>query len=208
MRLCHIAIIVVSIVCFTGLSYAQESGSLTGKYDIGGYGTVVVPSEENFNITAGGGGYLRYYVTENVVIEGAAEYSQWDFGTTPANVDGDIEGDLDVLPLMATLLYYYPASQQLNIYAGGGFTGILIDGEATGTLSPGGTGTIEFDNAIGGHVCGGFDYMVADSIFLNLDAKYTWATSDTSETVTTGSLSFPDMDMDNLTTRGGLSYRF
>lgn len=179
-----------------------------GQIEAGAYGTLVVPEKGNFDTTGGGGGYLRYYLTENIALEGAGEYAQWDFTTDVVGASGQITGDLDVIPIMATLLYAIDCNYNLNIYIGGGFTAMIIDGDATGTLTPGGNAKIEFDEALGGHVCAGLDWKMTDQVLFNIDAKYTWATSETSETVDTGTLTFDDIEMNNFTLRGGISYKF
>lgn len=210
MRGFYVVLIGISIVCLANLSFAQGIEGVEGKLEAGAYGILVIPEKGNFDTAGGGGGYLRYYITENIAIEGAAEYAQWDFSTDVSGASGTLTGDLDVIPIMGTLLYCFPAAYHYNItsYIGGGITGMFIDGDATGTLTPGGTGKISFDDAIGGHICGGIDWKMTENIFFNLDAKYTWAVSETSESVDTGTLTFDDMDMYNATIRGGLSYKF
>lgn len=184
--------------------------------EVGIYGTAVVPEKDNFDSTNGAGGYLRYHLTDDISefnkfsIEIAAEYAQWDFSTNVSGAEGSISGNLDVVPVMCGLLYSFTDSESFRSYIGGGFTGIIINGETSGALSPGGISTIDFDNAIGGHFCAGIDWKITKKISFNVDAKYTIASSDTTETVTDSNytLIFEDMDMNNFTFRGGLAYKF
>lgn len=189
-----------------------EAGELFNdkNLEIGAYGALVVPSKSNFDSTGGGGGYLRYRMTEKLSLEASAEYDQWDFTTDVTGATGNLTGTIDVLPIMGSLLYYFSKSDNFSAYVGGGITGMLIDGNATGTLNPGDTGTISFDNAVGGHLSLGLDWGINDNISFNLDGKYTFAESKTSETLedTNYVLTFEDMDMSNFTMRGGLSYKF
>jgi outer membrane protein len=209
MRGLSVFIIGVAIIAVAGLAYAEgEAAAKENKVQLGAYGMLVVPQKGNFDTTGGGGGYLRYFFTDNIAIEGAVEYAQWDFKTDVGGATGQLKGDLDIIPIMATLQYHFGNFGNYSTYVGGGFTGMVIDGEAKGTLDPGGNGKITFDDAIGGHICGGLDWKLSDNILFNLDAKYTWARSKTSESVDSGTLTFDDMDMYNFTLRGGITYKF
>ena len=204
-----LSVVIISIVClFSGsMAYCE---SLADSVEGGLYGLLTVPSKDNFDTTGGGGGYLRYYVTENIAVEAAMEYSQWDFSTTVSGATGTLSGDLDVIPLMGTLQYHYLVNDNLHAYVGGGISGFIIDGSATGTLSVGGGSKIDFDNAIGGHLSGGLNWNATENLLLNVDLKYTWVTSETTESTSTAgtALVYEDMDLTNLGLRGGLSYKF
>ncbi|MFH1645050.1 MAG: hypothetical protein ABIB11_01380, partial [Candidatus Omnitrophota bacterium] len=60
------------------------------------------------------------------------------------------------------------------------------------------------------HMCTGVDWKLTENVSLNLDGKYTWAVSETSESISDpgSTLSFEDIDMDNIAIRAGISYRF
>ena len=204
----RISVILVLLIGLAMISTDAYCRDLDDKLEAGAYGILVVPAKDNFDTTGGGGGYLRYYVTDNIAIEGAAEYAQWDFAADTAGATGQLTGTLDVIPIMGTILYAAEVGHSVRGYIGGGVTGMLVNGSATGTLTPGGTGKIEFDDGIGGHICAGLDWQATKNIILNLDGKYTWLTSDTVETVDSGTLTFEDMDMDNFTLRGGATYKF
>src|SRR4030042_4579805 len=99
------AIVIVSVVLMgTPLTFAQDTA---GKVEVGGYGLIMAPQKGNFDTAGGGGGYLRYFFTENIALESALEYAQWDFSTSGTGATGTLTGDLDVLPLLGTLQYHF-----------------------------------------------------------------------------------------------------
>ena len=59
-------------------------------------------------------------------------------------------------------------------------------------------------------VVGGLNWNATENLLLNVDLKYTWVTSETTESTSTAgtALVYEDMDLTNLGLRGGLSYKF
>lgn len=208
----YVFFVLAVLLLSRGAFYAQDALAVEheGKLSAGVYAMVVAPEKGNFDTTGGGGAYVDYRLTENLVLEGAVEYAQWDFSVDATGAaTGTLTGDLDVIPLIGTLQYRFDTSESFIPYVGAGITAMLIDGDASGTLSNGASATISLDDAIGGHICGGFDYKVQENLLVNLDLKYTWAVSDTTESATAGTtVTFDDMDMHNATARIGIKYLF
>lgn len=205
----------VLVACVIGLvgtmAYGAEKGdkaTLTRRLGAGGYGTVAIQDTGGFDTGWGGGGYLKYMPLDYLALETSYDVQSWDYSSSVSGTTGTLTGDIIVMPWSFTALLTYPFLEgKLYPYAGGGLTILFNSGDVTGTLSPGGAAKIEWDNAIGGHVSGGFDWAITENLVLNFDVKYTWADPDASTSVQTGTLSWSG-DFDNLTMRTGLAYYF
>lgn len=204
-----LAVLSCVIGAFNAPIYAEGENPLKNKVGLGGYGNMAIQRLSNFDTGFGGGGYLRYMPLEYVSLETSFDAQVWDFSTTVGGTTGTLSGDFIVMPLSFTAAFTYPTMKgKMYPYIGGGIDYAFIEGDATGTLSPGGNAKITYDNAFGGHISGGFDWMLTKNVAFNLDMKYTWLSPDVSTSVDTGTLTVTDDEFDNLAIRIGVAYYF
>lgn len=202
-------VIIFALTSITANAYCHEVLDFGDKVELGVYAMGVFPEAKEFETaTPGGGGYLRYYVSDSIAIEGSVEFARWDFESVLPGFSGKMTGDLDVVPIHGTVMYIYNSAYNIKFYLGGGITGMLIEGDVRGTLTPGGNAQITFDNGLGAHLGGGVNWAFTKDLWINADAKYTWVKSETNETLDTGTLIYDDMDMHNYALRGSVAYKF
>lgn len=204
MRIGLVALIMTVVVFPHGFSFAKSQ-----SFEVGSYGMYVVPLKENFSRVPGGGGFVRYRFHQKFSAEIAAEFARWKFETTIGGTTGTITGNVKIIPITGTFRYHFWENDRWLTYLGIGPTGMLIlNREASGTLTPGGAATIRFDHAVGGHATLGMALRMANHWYLSLDPKYTWIRSKTTETVAVGSFTFDNANLQNFTFPLGVIYQF
>ena len=163
--------------------------SIGGDIDIG---TDVVPELD-----------FTYFVTDKFALElilATNEHSVAAIGTAA----GDVPlGDITLLPPTLTLQYHPLAGETFSPYIGAGINYTLFydaDLPAGGIITD-----IDYDASIGFALQAGFDVMLNDNWFFNVDAKRLWLNTDVD---LNGGTITADVDIDPWIFGAGFGFKF
>jgi outer membrane protein W len=210
-KLFSFVLVVCAVLLISSVAYCQEESLLLKRLGVGVYGVYTEQKVDNYDSCFAPGGYIRYMPMDNLAFETSFDVQSWDFDTVVSGATGNLTGDFTVMPLSLTALLTYPLYEgKFHPYVGGGLDILFIDNDVSGTLTPGGVSTVEYDTGVGGHVSTGADWMLNENFVLNLDMKYTWCSPDVSTTTSEAgtTLNVSDDPFDNLALRMGLAYYF
>lgn len=155
-------------------------------------GVGVIPSE-NASISAIGGDVaisntfipeldFTYFFTKNIAAELILGTSKHDVHTTGSNLSpiggpssADVPlGSVYLLPPTLTLQYHFYAGETFKPYVGAGVNyTIFYNVKAGNTVKD-----VKYDNAFGYAFQAGFDLMITDKYFINVDAKKVFLNTD------------------------------
>lgn len=128
--------------------------------------------------------------------------------TTPHDVKayntnlGNLDlGEVWLLPPTLTLQYHFQPAEKFQPYVGAGVNYTLFYHQNAGPS----IASIDYDNSFGLAGQAGFDYMIDDSLFFNMDIKKVWINTDVS--INGGGVT-ANVDIDPLLFGIGFGYRF
>lgn len=188
-----IILVVVMAMSLINFTYAQEKPEADkefSKWQFRLRGIVVTPDESASIQTIGGDVEISsafvpelditYFFTENWSAELILATTNHDVKAINT-VAGDIDlGDVWLLP--PTLLgQYHFTGGDLVPYLGAGVNLTLFYGEDEGPVAD----SVDYDTAVGFAFQGGFDYMLNDKWFLNVDIKKVLLNTDVTVNATT-----------------------
>ncbi|PZR20066.1 MAG: OmpW family protein [Flavobacterium psychrophilum] len=189
-----IALSFISITTVTAQTEKEDQPNDFKKWQVRLRGLAVTPDESaNIGIIGGDASIastfipeldFTYFFTKNFAAELILGTSKHDVSTTgsdisavggPTNANVDL-GSVRLLPPTLTFQYhFYPlADKDFKPYVGAGINyTIFYD------IKPGNTvKDVDYDNALGYAFQVGFDYMITDKFFFNIDAKKLFLNTD------------------------------
>ena len=118
---------------------------------------------------------FTYFFNKNVAAELILGTTKHDVKTTGSNltaIGGPASAEVDLgsvwlLPPTLTLQYHFYPTKTLKPYLGAGLNYTIFYSVDEGSVVKG----LDYDNAVGFALQGGFDYMLNDKYFLNFDIK-------------------------------------
>ncbi len=193
------------VLCFVNVSLAQDTNAATNdfsKWQFRLRGIVVAP-DESASIEAINGDVsistafvpefdITYFFTENwsaELILGTAKHDVEAVETTAGNID---LGHVWLLPPTLTAQYHFTGGNFVP-YLGAGPNLTLFFGVDEGPTAD----DVDYDTALGFALQGGFDFMLNDKWFLNLDVKKLFLNTDATVNATTalGATVVADVDI-------------
>ncbi|TAI49218.1 OmpW/AlkL family protein [Flagellimonas allohymeniacidonis] len=191
-----------ALLCFTGIINAQDtSNDDFSKWQFRLRGIVVTP-DESADIEAIGGDAsistafvpeldISYFFDENWSVELILATAKHDVEAVGTAV-GDIDlGEVWLLPPTLTGQYHFTGGD-LVPYLGAGVNFTIFYGVDEGPV----VDDIDYDSALGFALQGGFDYMLNDKWFLNVDVKKLFLGTDATVDATTALSATVDADVD------------
>ena len=117
---------------------------------------------------------IRYFLTESIAVETILGYTE--HSVSAVNTEwGDVDlGSTKVLPPTLTLQYHFNHGQRFSPYLGAGLNYTFFYDH-----NPGDALDIEYDNDFGVAFNVGFDYVLSEKNYLNLDIKKYWLSTKT-----------------------------
>ena len=191
--------------------FSQESTSFksAGKWLVGLKVLNLDPDVDSTVSIGGGAGVdddtvpeldIRYFITDTIAVEAI-------FGTTEHKVSakntalGDVNlGTIKVLPPTFTLQYHFKTESQFKPYVGAGINyTFFYDG------NPGQFESVKYKDEIGIALNIGFDFVLSDNNFFNIDIKKYDLPTDVN--INNG-VATADVDLDPLAISIGYGWRF
>ena len=117
---------------------------------------------------------IRYFLTDSIAVETILGYTE--HSVSAVNTEwGDVDlGSTKVLPPTLTLQYHFNHGQRFSPYLGAGLNYTFFYDH-----NPGDALDIEYDNDFGVAFNVGFDYVLSEKNYLNLDIKKYWLSTKT-----------------------------
>ena len=191
--------------------FSQESASFksAGKWLVG-LKVLNLDPDVDSTVSIGGGAVvdddtvpeldIRYFITDTIAIEAI-------FGTTEHKVSakntalGDVNlGTIKVLPPTFTLQYHFKTESKFKPYVGAGINyTFFYDG------NPGQFASVKYKDEIGIALNIGFDFILSDNNFFNIDIKKYDLPTDVN--INNG-VATADVDLDPLAISIGYGWRF
>lgn len=128
---------------------------------------------------------FTYFLTKNLAAELILTYPQ----KHDVTLGGAGIGSVKHIPATVNLQYHFMPDQTFRPYVGAGFNyTIFTDRDLAND-------TLEVDSSsFGAAVQAGFDYQVTKAMFLNVDVKYLWISTDVTNKVTGANVTSLDID--------------
>ncbi len=147
---------------------------------------------------------VSYFLTKNLVAELILTYPQkHDVDVTASVLGGFKAGAFKHLPPTLTLQYHFLPEAQVRPYLGAGLNYTKIS--AVRLSVPGVTGLHLDGDSIGGALQAGIDVKLADNLYLNLDIKKIYISSDVRNDA---GARLSEVKLDPLAIGFGLGWRF
>ncbi len=145
---------------------------------------------------------FTYFVTDNIAFELIAATTHHDVHATGTSLGRVDLGSVRLLPPTLTAQWHFLPKERISPYVGAGINyTIFYDQDA-----PGGTVTdIDYDNSFGAALQVGVDVAVTDKVYLNVDVKRLWLSTDVK--VNKGAIK-ADVDLDPWIVGFGVGYLF
>ena len=117
---------------------------------------------------------IRYFLTDSIAVETILGYTE--HSVSAVNTEwGDVDlGSTKMLPPTLTLQYHFNHGQRFSPYLGAGLNYTFFYDH-----NPGDALDIEYDNDFGVAFNVGFDYVLSEKNYLNLDIKKYWLSTKT-----------------------------
>ncbi|MBD3725236.1 MAG: OmpW family protein [Flavobacteriaceae bacterium] len=182
-----ILLTVLSVLALNAMAQEKEDVKVNDfkKWQVRLRGVGVVPTESAKIGVIGGDANISnalipeldftYFFTEHIAAElilGTAKHDVKAVGTAAGNVD---LGSVWLLPPTLTAQYHFYATKDkvLKPYVGAGVNYTIFYNVKSGTVAD-----VKYDNALGYAVQVGFDLMLNDKFFINVDAKRLFLNTD------------------------------
>lgn len=187
-------LVLLALFTFSGI-YAQNDNKQKEqdyKWQVRIRGLAIVPNESAEIGIIGGDAQIStayvpeldftYFFTKNFAAELILATAEHDVKTVASDISaigGPTSTDIDLgsvwlLPPTLTAQYHLQVNDVFKPYIGAGINYTLFYNEDEGPVVKG----IEYDSAIGFALQGGFDLMISDRFFLNLDYKKLFLNTD------------------------------
>ena len=150
-----------------------------------------------------------YWATDWFSAEFGVDYTKCDIEETDTMYPGssiDV-GELAQIPILLTARFHYPNSSIVSPYIAGGFGYYVNSIDESGLLSAAGL-SLDADNSFGFHLGGGLEIFASDNVAIDIDARYTWNSTDVEADFKGVSLGDTEMDVDAFTAMVGFKYYF
>ena len=211
-------LIIFNLLTFLGLmnnySYAQENSQFksAGKWLVG-LKVLNLDPDVDSDLSIGGKATvdddtvpeldIRYFITDNIAIEAI-------FGTTEHNVAaintalGNVNlGTVKVLPPTFTLQYHFNTESNFLPYIGAGLNYTFFYDD-----NPGDAVGISYKDEFGFALNIGFDYVLGENNFFNIDIKKYALSTDVVVDAGPAGIATADVDLDPLAISIGYGWRF
>ncbi|WP_299368466.1 OmpW family outer membrane protein [Winogradskyella sp.] len=148
---------------------------------------------------------FTYFFTKHWAAELILGTANHDVDAVNTDVDNIDLGDVWLLPPTLTLQYHF-YSGDLKPYLGAGINYTIFYGVDEGPTAD----NIEYDNSFGFAFQSGFDYMLNDKWFVNLDAKYIFINTEATIDATSelGAIVRADVDINPFVIGLGIGMKF
>ena len=186
-------LVLTAFLMFNGI-YAQNDDSQDKEYkwQVRLRGLAIEPDESAEIGTIGGDADIStayvpeldftYFFTKNFAAElilATAEHDVKTIGSDISAIGGPTNTDIDLgsvwlLPPTLTAQYHLHVNDVFKPYVGAGINYTIFYNEDEGSVVKG----IDYDNTVGFAVQGGFDLMITDKFFLNIDYKKLFLNTD------------------------------
>ncbi|RRO12490.1 OmpW/AlkL family protein [Flavobacteriaceae bacterium 14752] len=187
-------LIVLALLTFSGV-YAQDNNSNSEKdykWQIRLRGLVIAPDESAEIGVIGGDAQIStafvpeldftYFFTKNFAAELILATAEHDVKTVASDISaigGPTSTDIDLgsvwlLPPTLTAQYHLHVNDVFKPYIGAGINYTLFYSEDEGPVVKG----IDYDSAVGFALQGGFDLMISERFFINIDYKKLFLNTD------------------------------
>ena len=146
---------------------------------------------------------IRYFITDNIAIEaifGTTEHSVSAVGTALGNVN---LGTVKVLPPTFTLQYHFNSESRFLPYIGAGINYTFFYDD-----NPGDAVGISYKDDFGFALNIGFDYVINDNNYFNIDIKKYTLSTDTVINARAAGIATASVDLDPLAISIGYGWRF
>ena len=152
--------------CLVGLKALTLSPQESSESSIGGEAVVDLDRVPELDI--------RYFLTDSIAVETILGYTE--HSVSAVNTEwGDVDlGSTKMLPPTLTLQYHFNHGQRFSPYLGAGLNYTFFYDH-----NPGDALDIEYDNDFGVAFNVGFDYVLSEKNYLNLDIKKYWLSTKT-----------------------------
>ena len=210
--------IIFSLLTFTGFlsekTFAQESLSFksAGKWLIG-LKVLNLDPDVDSNVSIGGSATvgddtvpeldIRYFITDNIAIEtilGTTEHSVGAINTALGDVN---LGTVGVLPPTVTLQYHFNTDGNFQPYVGAGINYTFFYDD-----NPGDAVGISYKDEIGIALNIGFDYVLGENNYFNIDIKKYDLPTDVVIDAGAAGTATAGVDLDPLAISIGYGWRF
>ena len=187
-------LVLTAFLMFTGV-YAQTENETSEKdyqWQVRLRGLVISPDESATIGVIGGDAQIStayvpeldftYFFTKNFAAElilATAEHDVKTIGSDISAIGGPTSADIDLgsvwlLPPTLTAQYHLHVNDVFKPYVGAGINYTFFYSEDEGPVVKG----IDYDSAVGFALQGGFDLMITDRFFLNIDYKKLFLNTD------------------------------
>lgn len=210
--------VVFVLLCVGMLAAALPSAAQTSpdfhRFSIGAGGGFMATSKYGSGLVFGGS--FLAGITKNIAVELRGSYFQ---GDVEGEASGLSKGKFTTIPIQLGLQFRYPVGDKLVPYLGGGagyyLNDFALDASVVSKWSDVGFKVSEtMDPCIGFHFGGGFDYLVAPKIVINIDVRYamakaegTWKLADKDGVVEESGV-LKDLDINPLAATLSMRYGF
>lgn len=146
---------------------------------------------------------IRYFITDNIAIEailGTTEHNVAAVGTALGNVN---LGTVKVLPPTFTLQYHFNSESRFLPYIGAGINYTFFYDD-----NPGDAVGISYKDDFGFALNIGFDYVINDNNYFNIDIKKYTLSTDTVIDAGAAGIATASVDLDPLAISIGYGWRF
>ena len=146
---------------------------------------------------------IRYFITDNIAIEailGTTEHNVAAVGTALGNVN---LGTVKVLPPTFTLQYHFTSESRFLPYIGAGINYTFFYDD-----NPGDAVGISYKDDFGFALNIGFDYVINENNYFNIDIKKYTLSTDTEIDAGAAGIATASVDLDPLAISIGYGWRF
>lgn len=216
----------VAALMVCGISFAQDETTTDfKKWQVRLRGVAVLPDESaNIGIVGGDAEIsntvipeldFTYFFTKNIAAELILGTSKHDVNTKGSDISavgGPTSAEVDLgsvwlLPPTLTVQYHFYPVKNLKPYVGAGLNYTIFYSVDEGNTVK----DVKYDNALGYAFQLGFDYMVTDKFFVNVDVKKIFLSTDVTVDASNlaAGLSIPaDVDINPLLVGFGVGMKF
>lgn len=206
-----------------GLFAAVPAAAQDRAVDVTGFITWVDISGDNtfegsiddfdveFDSDTGYGLSVNVFWSDRISTEFAASSVSPDVSFSPVGggLPAFLVGDLEMIPITATLQYHFAPNSRIDPYVGAGAAYVLFDDlDAADDVDDVDFDAIEFESDAGFVVNAGVDFGLTENFAINLDAKYVPISASAEAVFSTGPGQAFDVDVNPLIISAGARLKF
>ena len=146
---------------------------------------------------------IRYFLTDNIALETILGYTEHKVSAVGTQL-GDVNlGSTKVLPPTVTLQYHFTGGRRFLPYVGAGLNyTVYFDGDAGDTVD------VSYKDDFGFALNLGFDYVLNENTYFNVDLKKYKLSTDTVIDAGDAGIATASVDLDPLALSVGFGWRF